>query len=194
MVVGISGGIASGKTVVSNIIKKLNYPLIDCDEISHQVFDLPEIQDKIRKEILNTETITRKDVSDIVFKDKEKLQKLNAIMHPYILDILQKEIKKYDFCFVDCPLLYDLSLEYLFDKIIFVYANKEKQIERLMVRNNINYEDALLRINNQMAIDDKLSLAKTRSDYIVYNNDVDINELEKEVKKIVLEIEEEKWN
>ena len=185
MVIGITGGIGSGKSTVSAIIKELGYPLIDCDEIAHEVFLMPDVNDKIKKNILNTTSdITRGDVSKVVFNDSNKMEELNAIMQPVILERIKQEIAKYELCFVDCPLLYEEHLEYLFDDIILVYVSRAIQIKRIMKRDNISKDEAIKRLSCQISMLEKLKIATANKHYVIYNN-VNLLSLKKEIEAAI---------
>lgn len=175
MVLGLTGGIATGKTAVSDIFKEMNFDIIDNDIISREVIDYPEIIQMLRKEfgdsIMEDNTVNRKKLRNLVFNNKEKVNKLNNIMHPAIIKITQDKInelkkQKKELIIVVIPLLFEVKLEYLVDKILLITANRKIQTERVMKRDNSNEEDAQNIINSQMPIEEKI----TKSDYIIENN------------------------
>lgn len=175
MVLGLTGGIATGKTAVSNIFKEMNFDIIDNDIISREVIDYPEIIQMLTKEfgdsIIENGTVNRKKLRNIVFNNKEKVDKLNNIMHPAIIKITQDQInelkkQKKELIIVVIPLLFEVKLEYLVDKILLITTNREKQIERIMKRDNSNEKDAQNIINSQMSFEEKI----IKSDYIIENN------------------------
>ncbi len=170
MVIAITGAIASGKTQVSNYIKE-KYKLIDSDTISHFVFDLEETKEKIKK-CFNIDVVTRKKVGDIVFKDEDKLHKLNDIMHPIIIKEINKQINecKDEVCFVDIPLLYDVKCDINFDYVIYVYANKDNQLKRLIERENIDIEFAKEKIEKQLDVEEKKRIAIQNNHFVLDNN------------------------
>ncbi len=170
-VIGITGGIASGKSHVVDVISKMGYEVIDSDKIS---YELSLKGNKVYNEIINTfgeeyvlsnGEIDRKKLGRLIFNSEKDKQKLNEISHPYIIREIKKRLKESQgsIVFLDIPLLYEAKLEYLCDKIICVYLDKTKQIERLMARDGIDYEYALKKINSQI----DLQIKAKQSDYII---------------------------
>lgn len=170
-VIGITGGIASGKSHVVDVISKMGYEVIDSDKIS---YELSLKGNKVYNEIINTfgeeyvlsnGEIDRKKLGRLIFNSEKDKQKLNEISHPYIIQEIKKRLKESQgsIVFLDIPLLYEAKLEYLCDKIICVYLDKTKQIERLMARDGIDYEYALKKINSQI----DLQIKAKQSDYII---------------------------
>jgi dephospho-CoA kinase len=185
MVLGITGGIATGKTAVSNILQEMGFDIIDMDIISREVIDFPEIVDILAGEfgtdILDNNRIDRKKLRETVFNNMEKVNKLNSIMHPAIVEISKKKIEKLKgmkkkLIVVVIPLLFEVHLEYLVDKILLIAASREKQIERIIKRDHTNKTDAENVINSQMPLDEK----RMKSDYIIENNG-NLQELEEKV-------------
>ena len=175
MVLGITGGIATGKTAVSDILKEMGFDIIDMDIISREVIKLPEIIKMLTNEfgadILTNGNIDRKKLREFVFDNQEKVEKLDSIMHPAIIKISQEKIEKLKgmkkkLIVVVIPLLFEVQLEYLVDKILLVAASREKQTERIIKRANTNKADAENIINSQMPLDEK----RIKSDYIIENN------------------------
>ena len=175
MVLGITGGIATGKTAVSDILKEMGFDIIDMDIISREVIKLPEIIKMLTNEfgadILTNGNIDRKKLREFVFDNQEKVEKLDSIMHPAIIKISQEKIEKLKgmkkkLIVVVIPLLFEVQLEYLVDKILLVAASREKQTERIIKRDNTNKTDAENIINSQMPLDEK----RIKSDYIIENN------------------------
>ena len=175
MVLGITGGIATGKTAVSNILQEMGFDIIDMDIISREVILLPEVINMLTKEfgtnILTNSGVDRKKLRETVFNSREKVDKLNSIMHPAIIKMSEEKIKKLEdmkkkLIIVVIPLLFEVNLEYLVDKILLVAASREKQTERIIKRDNTNKTDAENIINSQMSLDEK----RMKSDYIIENN------------------------
>ena len=200
MVIGLTGGIGTGKSTVSRILKERGYEVIDLDVIAHEVIRFPQVIEKIvenfGKEILennNSENdiISREKLGKIIFRNKEKRLILNSIMHPEILHSMREKILKYKkenkIIFVEIQLLFEVQWEKEFDSILLVSADEKTQIQRVLKRDNRTYEEALNIINSQMSLDEK----KKRSDFIIENNG-SILELEQKVdeflKKIILKI------
>lgn len=192
IVLGLTGGIGTGKSTVSKIFNEKGIKIINLDEISHDIIDRKNIVDKLIDNFgnsifdKNTNQISRKELGKIVFKDKEKLKKLNSIMHPEILKIMRekikfyKEVEKEKIIIVEVPLLFEINLEKEFDKVILVYSNRETQVKRIIERDNRTEEEALNIINSQMDLEEK----KKKSDYILENNS-NIDNLLTEIEKLI---------
>lgn len=191
MIIGITGGIASGKSLISKRIVSLGYKVYDCDMISHEIFETEEIQLRLKDEFgISSERVTRKEISEIVFNDEAKMKLLNNIMHPQILDEIDKIIwstKEDEIIFIDVPLLYELNLIKLFDKVIFVYVNEEKQLERLKKRDRIGTISAKEKIKKQLSVEYKKNIALDNKHYIL-ENEADVMETYKKLDVILKEI------
>lgn len=196
MIVGLTGGIASGKSTVSNILKSFGIYIADADKIAKDLGNsedvIKEIQEKISQDILDDKNnIDRVKLKNIVFSDKSKLEVLNSIFHPKIKDELKKiklNSSKNDIIIFDVPLLFETDIYKMCDKNILVYVDEEIQIERLILRDKITRELAKKIIDSQMSLEEK----KLKSDILIENNGT-IVELEEKVeivyKKILNEIE-----
>lgn len=188
MILGLTGGIACGKTTISNIFKQLGVKVIDADKVAREVIELPEIVNQIKKnygdEVFINGKLDRKKLREIIFNDKEKIMKLNSIIHPKVIDIFKEEYNKNKFrdeiIVFDIPLLFEVGLEKYCNKTIVVYVNEEIQIKRVMERDNSSRELAKKIIDAQMALFEKVKMA----DYAIENNST-VNELEKKVKNII---------
>lgn len=198
-VIGLTGGIATGKSTVSGILKENGEIVIDADQIARDVVDpnMPayeEIKEHFGENVLLYDgKLNRKKLGEIVFSDTEELNKLNEITHPYIFKRIKEEIEEYiklgkKNIFVDIPLLIEelddmKKDEIFFDEIWLVYLDKERQIERLIKRDNLSREDSIKRIQSQLDIEDKVE----KSDFII-DNRISIEELEKIVLDKIQEI------
>lgn len=196
-IIGITGGMASGKTTVSNFLKTKGYKVIDADKIARDIVNIGEnsyieILNFFGDEILNQDkTINRKSLGTKIFNNKECRDKLNAITHPYIMDQINKEISentKEKILFLDIPLLFEVyesivNSGIMIDEIWLIYCDQETQIKRLMKRDNISYKDAKTRINSQMDIERKTNLADRVIDNTKREEDL-IENIEKAIKKI----------
>ena len=204
VVIGLTGGIGTGKSTVSQILKEKNFPVIDLDIISHEVIKFPKVVEKIvenfGKEVLeynNTGNwiISREKLGRVIFGNREKRIILNSIMHPEILRIMREKIleckKENKIIFVEIQLLFEVQWEKVFDYILLVSAEKETQIKRILARDKRSEEEALSIINSQMPLDEK----KKRSDYVI-ENDGNIQDLERKIdgflKKVIFENKIEK--
>jgi|SRR5690554_4535737 len=192
-VIGITGGIASGKSVVANVIKRHNYSVIDADVISHALMKESKIIAKVQKtfgdEIIENGKVNRAKLGKIVFDDPSLRLKLEAIIHPRVKKEIKKELKKHKdekFVFVVVPLLYEANMENMMDKVILVYVDEQTQRTRLMKRDKIDFGYALDKINSQIPLSKKVPLA----DYII-NNEGEIHGTEEQVLSFLKEIENE---
>ena len=189
MILGLTGGIGTGKSTVANMLKKKGIPVVDTDLISREVIEYPEIIEKIKLEISNevfnfNNKLDRKKMSEIVFENQEKLKKLNEIMHPEILKKMWLEVEKlkknHKIIVLDIPLLFEINMEKEVDKILLIYASKEIQLKRIMERDCRSREEAIKIINSQIPLYKK----REKSDYIIQNND-SLENLEKKLEKIL---------
>ena len=161
MVIGLTGGIGTGKSTVARRLIEKGYPVIDTDIISKEIIEKEEIIIKINEELGDVldynGKINRKKLGQIVFKDKKKLNVLNSIMHPIILNEMRKQIneksKLHNIIIVDVPLLFEINIEKEFDLILLVYSTKEIQLKRIMERDNRTKEESLNIINSQMDLE-----------------------------------------
>lgn len=169
----IAGNIASGKTTVENFLKEKGYEVLDTDKIGHEILD-SEVRFEIIKtfegqDISDNGKIDRQKLGQLVFANYNERKKLENIVHP----IIRKRIEEYftqkqneKFAFIAIPLVFEAKMEDMFDKIIFIFADDEVRLERLMKRNNLSEKDAMMRINSQMSQFMKLE----ESDYAFHNN------------------------
>ncbi|GAB6269662.1 MAG: dephospho-CoA kinase [Smithella sp.] len=193
--VGLTGGIACGKSTVAGMFVKNGAHLIDFDRLAHEIQEpgKPAWQEVVKifgKEILSPDgSIDRVKLGNIVFTDKEKLTKLNRIVHPLIYKewlARQEKISQKDnhaIILADVPLLFEGRMQHLFDLTILVLIAPEEQIRRLMARNHISRGDAEQRLKSQMPIDEKNALAD-----IVIDNKNGVSETEKTVKQVWREL------
>ncbi len=176
--IGVTGGIASGKSTVSMMLTELGSPLIDFDLIARQVVEpgtpgLAKIVDYFGRQVLADDgSLDRKKVSDIVFGDMEKRKKLESFTHPPIYEEFFKQADAIAaenpeaIIQVSVPLLIELNLQYLFDKILVVHVPAEVQEERLAQRDNISSEEAANIMKSQLPIAEKLQFA----DFVIDNS------------------------
>ena len=190
-VIGITGGIASGKSNVCNVIKNEGYQIIDSDKINRDLSLKDEtiylkIVEKFGTEYLTSDgEIDKKKLAKLIFHDSKAKEELNNISHPIIINEIKRQIDLAtdDIIFVEIPLLYEAHLEYLCDKVICVFLNKKTQVERLMQREGIDEDYALEKIHSQM----DLYIKKIKADFVV-DSKGDFDETKKQVIKILKEI------
>ena len=193
MIVGLTGGIASGKSTVSNLFRKYGIEIVDADKVAKEVSEKKESIEKISnifgKDILDSDgKIVREKLREKAFKNRELLQELNKIIHPQVMEYFKRkkeENSKDEILIFDLPLLYEAKMEYLCDKIIVVGVDVQKQIRRVVARDGSSEELAKKIIFNQMPLDEKIKKAD-----IVIMNDGTLDELEAKVMKIYRELKE----
>lgn len=179
ILVGLTGGIASGKSLVSKLLKELGAYIIDADEIAHEVIQpgepaYQEILPQFGEEILKEDgTIDRSKLGRLVFSDPVKRTLLEGIVHPRVFAIEEarrRQAVQQDpeaVIIFDAPLLIETRAYELMDKVIVVYANSRTQLKRLMERDHLEYDEAKRRIAAQLPIGDK----RQHADYIINSGD-----------------------
>ncbi|MCF6408737.1 dephospho-CoA kinase [Pseudalkalibacillus salsuginis] len=176
MIVGLTGGIGSGKSTISVMIQELNIPVIDADKIAREVVSPGEaayaqIVEFFGGDILEEDrSINRKKLGAIIFNDEEKRLKLNSFVHPAVRErmLARKDelLEVQESVVMDIPLLFESKLSHMVDRTLLVYVDKKTQLERLMKRDQSSSADALSRIRSQIPLDDKTKWA----DGIIDNN------------------------
>lgn len=195
-IIGLTGGIGTGKSTAEEIFKRLGAYVIDADSIVHQLYKQEHIKEKLKQIFTedifdNNQDIDRKKVARIVFSDKTKRKALEEIIHPEVnkyIDEWLNQIEKNNpdaVAIVSVPLMIETGSYKKYQKIILVYAPKELQIERL-IKKGYNYEEAVSRINAQMDIEEKLKYA----DYVIMNTST-LENLENQVKRVFDEIKKD---
>ena len=189
LIIGLTGGIASGKSLVSNMFTDKNICVIDADKIYKTLLKTNNIMyNKLVKEfgnsIINDDSINLKALGDIVYNDKSKRRKLNNITHPFILDEMKKMVLyAKDQCkkmiVLDVPLLFETKIDHMVNIVMSVYVDPKTQVKRLMIRDNISEEEALAKIRTQMDLKTKKELAD-----IVIDNNKDIENTQKQFNEI----------
>lgn len=192
---GLTGGIATGKSVVSGMFRSFGAFIIDADVLAREIVKpgLPAwkaIAEAFGSEILlPDDNINRAKLGSIIFHDAAKRSILNSIMHPGILKEAAKLRKKiggeHPFAVVifDAALLIESGAYEMVDLVILVYANEKLQINRLMNRDGLTWDDAVERVNAQMPVEEK----KRYADYIIDTTSSQKDDIEKQVR-YVLEI------
>lgn len=190
-IIGITGGIGSGKSTVSELIEDAGYPVY-CSDIRAKtiVNDNAELKQKI-KELLGEKAYDengfydRKYVAETVFENEKLLLKLNSLIHPAVKIDFEKWVSQQTspFVFKETALLFELKLNKSCYKSLLVTADDNCRLKRVMDRDNKTYREVETIMLRQMPEKDKVKLA----DYIIFNND-GLEELEQETKKILAEI------
>jgi dephospho-CoA kinase len=176
IVIGLTGGIASGKSTVSDLFREYNIPVVDADVVAREVVEpgepaLAAIVKGFGENILLPDgTLDRPKLGSIIFRDEKKREQLNNIVHPVVRERMTAErdrLKKtYPAVVLDIPLLFEGKQLQLVDKIVVVHVNSTVQLERLMQRNELTEQAALDRINSQLSLEQKAS----KADAVINNN------------------------
>lgn len=190
-VIGLTGGIATGKTTTINYIKQKNIKVIDSDLIVKELWQNNLELNQKAIELFNLkslEMVDKKELKQLVFNDQDKLKLLNNLVHPYVLREIERLVNLYrdeKYIIIDMPLLFEIKYEKVDFKVL-LYTTENQQITRLIKRDNISIEQAQLIISKQMKSNLKLLMA----DYVIYNNG-SIEELYKNIDIFLKEWENE---
>ncbi len=189
--VGITGGLGSGKSLVSDMVEKMGCYVFDADSVGKKILaDDPNVQNELIAEfgsdILSAdETINRQKLARIAFQDEDHQMRLNAVVHPYIFEAIDKEYDRLneegqiEVFVVDGALIYESGLDSHLDYTIVVTAPLAMRLSRAISRGNLNRDQILKRMELQWTDEDKISLAN----YVI-NNTSDEAHLERQVKEI----------
>jgi dephospho-CoA kinase len=193
--VGLTGGIATGKSTVVRMLVKRGARVIDHDGLVHALQEPGQpvwkrIVESFGRDILDAaERIDRKKLGALVFDNEQRRKVLEGIVHPAVLEEAQRQRdrigKEVEQAIVlsDIPLLLEVGMQECFDLILLVYAPPEVQIRRVMKRNNLSREEALSRLKSQMPIDEKPKFAD-----LIIRNDGTMRELEKRADEVWQEL------
>ena len=182
--IGLTGGIASGKSPVRKLFEEKSFKTLSADEVVHSLMKkgqkaYDEILQKFGVDILDkNQEIDRKALGELVFKDKKLLRCLEEILHPEVkktFDNWQKQNAGEDWIVYEIPLLFEKNREEDFDLIYCVSVSSERQIERIMKRDSISLEQAKARVKNQIPQEQKMA----KSDIVLKNDFDDLDELKK---------------
>lgn len=169
--IGLTGGIATGKSYVVSVLRELGCEVIDADALAHEVIEpgrpaFDEIVGHFGKDVVGDDgKIDRVKLGAIVFADKAQREKLNSIVHPRVYEAQLKWFAELEsrnpeaIAVVDAALMIETGSYRRFDKLVVVYCDADLQRERLMLRNNLTLEQAQARISSQMPSDEKLKFA-----------------------------------
>jgi dephospho-CoA kinase len=175
-VVGITGGIGSGKTIIANIFKNLGVPVYEADKAAHLIYEkYPEIVEKARKEfseeiIDKNGKLNRKRLGEIVFADEKQLGVLNEIVHPFVFRDFEewlKDKKNHSYILKEAAILFESGSNVNCDKIITVVSPLELRINRIRERDHKSKTEVEMIISKQMSDEEKIE----RSDFVIYNDE-----------------------
>lgn len=195
MVVGLTGGIAAGKSTVTEYLRSLGATIIDADKISKELVEvgspaLQEISAVFGSEIIdNRGCLNRQKLGERIFNSVSEREKLNKILHPRIIGEIEERLAFYrtrndvPIIVLDVPLLLELGMQTMVDQVWVVAVSPEVQLDRLMERDGLTKETALERIASQMPLADKINLADQ-----VIDNSYSISKLHKIIDKLWAEV------
>lgn len=178
LIIGLTGGIASGKSTIGSMLSDMGAKLVDADTVAREIVlpgepALEAIASHFGQAVMQSDgTLNRPALGNIVFRDPESLAKLEAITHPAIRKRMWEQIHKYaeenptGLIIGDVPLLYETNQEELYEGVLVVYIPAAVQIERLMNRSGMEEEEAKRRVSLQMDIEEK----RRRADWVIDNS------------------------
>ena len=185
ILVGLTGGIGSGKSTVINYFKELGITCYQADDEAKKLMNsdkglIKKIKNSFGDSIYINSKLDRKKLSAIVFTDKQKLELLNSIVHPYVNRHFENYCKGLEDTYIikEVAIIFEIGTQNKFDKIILVRAPKEDRVKRIINRDKCNQQDAINRINNQIADDYKID----QCDFIIDN--INLEEIPNKVLKI----------
>ncbi|MGS0972561.1 MAG: dephospho-CoA kinase [Candidatus Izemoplasmataceae bacterium] len=192
-VIGLTGGIASGKSTVANLIRNLKLPLIDSDQVARDVMLKPEVIKELRDTFGNDifddeDKLSRKTLARIIYADEDKRNRLNDIVHPLVRKEIERQLSnEYQECklvFVDVPLLYESGFDQIMDAVIVVYVPKDVQLSRLIKRDHIEEAYAHQKIKAQEDLEKKVK----KADYVI-DNSGSVDYTNRQLHQVLEEIE-----
>lgn len=190
-VIGLTGGIASGKSTVTKLLRQYGLDVLDADAIA---WELAQPNNKLwqsyvdrygERVLLSDQQLNRQAVADIVFSQPEEKAWMDGMAHPIIKAAIQNQLNHLSAAgkkaaVIDVPLLYEAGWDKLVDEVWLVYVDSEVQLQRLMARNGYDVQEAARRIKAQMPL-----VEKRRKAQVVIDNDGTAQELAERVKKLL---------
>ncbi|MBN2982987.1 MULTISPECIES: dephospho-CoA kinase [Cohnella] len=171
MNVGLTGGIATGKSTVARLLVESGAALVDADRIAREIVEpgqpsLAQIAERFGQDVIREDgTLNRKKLGEIVFSNEKERKALEAITHPAIRALMRERMDKLEreapdrLVVVDVPLLYESGLQFLFERVMVVYVPRDVQLQRLMKRDGLPEAEAKRRLAAQMDIEEKKRMA-----------------------------------
>lgn len=195
-IIGLTGGIGSGKTTVSEYLVKKGFSVIDADAVAREIVGpgmkaTKAIESVFGVEMINSDgTLNRKRLGETVFSDKKKLSRLNQITHEEILKIINLRILEYkkkntNLIFIDAPLLFETGLDSMADEIWVIDAPENLRIQRVEKRDFMEYKEIKSRISNQM----EQNLKNAKATFVI-DNSLGMEELRVKIDQLIQKYEE----
>ncbi len=205
-VFGVTGGIAVGKTTLTNLLKDKGYNVIDCDEINRELLDennpqskglFKEIQ-KIYPDAFVDNTLDKRKLRDKIFEDELIKKQMEQLIHPLVIDEVMNRLNKIDYnkkknkvVFISAPLLVESDLVILCDKVINIELSNDVWLNRLTSRDQMTKEEALMLISQDINKARKKEMTRLNIPVIVVNNDLGIDDLDKQLIDLLREVQDE---
>jgi dephospho-CoA kinase len=180
----LTGGIATGKSTVASLFMLHGFLIIDADKVAHEVLDeeIEKIASLFGKEYIHENRVNRKKLGSLIFNNQKEKEKLENLVHPLIKQKIIERAKVFEQgnkpYLIDIPLFFEKG-NYDIKRSIVVYTPKEIQIQRLIKRDNCSYDDAVIKIENQIDIEQK----RSRATYVI-DNSGDLKDLQNEVERV----------
>lgn len=176
-IIGLTGGIGSGKTTISKIFEELGVPVYNSDLEAKKIMELPEIivllKNSFGEEFFENNILNRAKLADLVFRNTEKLNVLNAIVHPFVKKDFLFWVKKHHkekFVIKESAILFESKSNLDCDKIIAVKSPLDLRMKRIAARDNLSFHEIVKRINNQISDEKKIE----NSDFLIENTDLEM--------------------
>ena len=189
-IIGLTGGIATGKSIVASVFRELGAIILDADQIARLVVlpHQPAWEDIVKffgPEVVNKDkSLNRAKIGEIVYNNPDSLKELNRFTHPRIMQYYKDELRRIKLeqpdaiVVLEVPLLYETNMDKLCQQVVVICVDRETQINRLMKRDKMSYEDAVRRVNAQMPMDEKVR----RADFVIDNRGSMVETKEKATK------------
>jgi dephospho-CoA kinase len=190
-VIAVTGGIGSGQSTVCQIFQNLGCKIIDVDIKAKQIIQKDNSLQKELKKAFGSEiffkdgSLNRKHLAHLAFRDEVKTLELNKIIHPRMVAEVVEEMEtarfsqRYPLIIVDAALIFEISIEKMFDAVVVVYAKLNERVKRVMERDDLKRAEVLARVRRQIPLEDK----KTWADFVIDNNGTP-DDLKKQVERI----------
>lgn len=191
--IAVTGGIGTGKSTVCKILQSHGYPVLYADQISKDILATDKIIQKKIAEEFGSDSFkdgkpNTKFLSEKVFSDSQKVKKINSILHPAVINVINKKMDEgltnSNIVFVEAALIYEANMEDLFDYVLVVSASEQVKIDRVINSRKMTREDVMKIISNQIPDDKK----KSAADFVIENNGTE-SDLEKKVKFVLMVIQ-----
>jgi len=183
MILGLTGMSGAGKSTAAKLFAENGFCVIDCDTLAREIITRSPCVDEVKTnfpEVFTDDNFDRKKAAKVLFSNPQKLQQYQKIVFPYVTYGIIKEIEKSkDNILLDAPTLFQSKADDFCDEIIAVIADKSMCVERIVERDSVTENDAVMRLNNQP----QSEFFKNKCDYIIENNG-DTNDFKKEIEKI----------